>query len=91
MEQEERTLRIAPDMEPASTSPGVTLRMQILGPNLTPLLGMIRGETLIDMLESSTPVLTEGKAQGSTPATLLLLNCGPGGTLILDYLLDAWG
>ena len=90
VEQEERTLRIAPDMEPASMAPGVTLRMQILGPNLAPLLGISRGGTLTDMLESSTPVLTEGKAQGSTPAMLLLLNCCPGGTLILNYLLDAW-
>ena len=35
-------------------------------------------------------MLTGGKAQGSTPAALLLPNRGPGGTLILDYLLGAW-
>ena len=61
VEQEERTLRIAPDMEPASMAPGVTLRMQILGPNLAPLLGISQGGPSLTCSKAAPQCSRKGK------------------------------
>ena len=62
-----------------------------MGPQLETRTFRVTGSWQSQRLRLGVLLFNQTKwAQGSTPAVLLLLNRGPGGTLILDYLLDAW-